>query len=406
CLSSKKHQAHDVVDIPKTLERKQTALMRDLQDLDKCIHPKYQEIASHTPAQKAGLNKTSKKLTASIHKHEQDFHREICIDIQNLKASRYEMDSKKKNKAQHSYQQIGLLSELAIKTKKHCYTMNFPGAEISSPNKQLINEPRIIKKINTKYKSYKLRSVSCQNDNIWTCGRDKVIRLFNLQGELVKSIQTEPVCNPLDIAVTRSGNLVYTDFMNKTVNIVKNTQIQTLIRLHGWKPRGVCSSSSWDLLVFMYSDDDKQTKVVCYSGSTEKKSIQYDDKGQPLYSSGSYYKYICENTNLDICVSDNGLRAVVVVNRAGKLRFTYTGPSTPTKESLRLVGIATDSLGRILTSDINNRCIHILDQDGQFLRYIDNCDLRCPRGLCVDTRDNLFVTEYFTGRLKKIQYKT
>lgn len=99
--------------------------------------------------------------------------------------------------------------------------MDSAGELTSPPNRPLIDEPRIVTKINTKYKRYKLRSVSCENDNnIWTCGRDKVIRRYNLQGEQVESIQTEPVCNPLDTAVTRSGNVVYTDFKNKTVNIV------------------------------------------------------------------------------------------------------------------------------------------------------------------------------------------
>lgn len=273
------------------------------------------------------------------------------------------------------------------------------------PMKSLLEEPLTKATICTDYVGHLngLRSVACLNDDkIWSSGMNNIISLYNFQGDLLISVRTKSGSRPTDIAVTNTGDLVYTDEDDKTINIVRNKKMEVLIKFHDWRPLNVCSTPFGNLLVLMGSDDYEQTKVVRYSGSTEKQCIQNDENGKAFFSPDDS-KYLAVNRNQDICVADYRAKRVVVISEAGKLRFTYTG-STPTIESFDPVGITTDSLSRILIADGHCHYIHIIDQDGQFLRYIDNLNLRGPWGLCIDTNDNLFVAECDSGKIEKIQY--
>ncbi|XP_061171171.1 uncharacterized protein LOC133180716 isoform X1 [Saccostrea echinata] len=466
CISSGNHKGHYLSDVLQKLSSKTKDMETDLRELEVRIYPKYKEIVSGIKTKKDNLEKHYGELTTAVIKQGEDWQREINVIVNKQKSEIDEMKTKhlavlnkqeqeitqmtsdlnqsildlkkilesnniflasvyksrnaefrhlppevsvslpnfspQKINTEHLNQIFGSLSALSITTEEYGYTMKTPEDVSCPPVKPLLDEPELITTIDTGYDN--LYSLACLNDEeVWTMRYGKVMRLYNLQGKLLKSIKTKSGKRPGDITVTRSGDLVYTDRETRTINMVKNEQIQEVIRLQGWEPCNICSTSSGDLLVTMDSDDSTQSKVVRYSGSIEKQTIQFDSKNIPLYSSGSF-KYISENRNLDICVADCVAKAVVVVNYAGNLRFRYTGHPSTNKRSFDPLGITTDSQSQILTADYDNNCIHMLDQDGQFLRYIDNCDLHDPWGLCVDTRDNLFVTECDSGRVKKIKY--
>ncbi|XP_048766876.2 E3 ubiquitin-protein ligase Midline-1-like [Ostrea edulis] len=475
CALFGKHKGHEMSDILEKLSAKTESLQKDLEELETRIYPRYEEMSSNVETEKAEIETKYGKLTTDADEQGEILHREITAIVNLRKSAITEMKTKhldalhknteeitqkmaelkqimsdlksmlksndvsltstyksrnsefrtlppkvrvtvpsfspqKINKDQLN-EMFGSLPPLSINTE-HGVAMKSAEAVTSPPVKPLLDEPRVTATIDTGY--IQLFSVSClSEDQVWTRGINKTMKLLNLQSELLTSIQTKSGDWPTDIAVTRDGDLVYTDYRDNTVNLIKNKQIQTVITLHGWIPRGVCCTAGNDLLVTMESDDGEQSKVVRYSGSTEKQSIQFDDQGRPLYSSGDIItfsggvilntKHLSENKNLDICVADNGARAVVVVNQSGKLRFRYTGHPSNTKQSFNPRGITTDSQSHILTANWDNNRIHILDQDGQFLRYI-HCDLMFPWGLCVDIRDNLFVAEFDTAKVKKIQY--
>ncbi|XP_078309649.1 uncharacterized protein LOC111108993 [Crassostrea virginica] len=440
-------------------EKKKELMQKDLQELEKSIYPKYQEAATNIQVQRTDVRKHYQKLATALNKQGEALHTEIDTVIKEMKSEIDDMDAQhlaaideQEDAINHTINemtQIILDLKRLLDTSDVCLVYEYTSRteelrslpaqfQVTLPNffskeinrgqihqqigfmskliiaYPLLDEPRILADIQTRYE--KLYSVSClSGSELWTYGDDNIMRLYNLQGELLRSVQTKSRNEPVDIAVTRYGRLVYSDYWDGSVNLVSGTQIQTLIRLQGWGPLGLCSTSNGDLLVIMTNEDDKQTrnydtqtKIVRYSGSVEKRCILLKHRVEPHFISGISFKrnysYVTENRNLDICVSVCSSGSLVVVSADGKYRFRYIGPPSISMGSFLPVGITTDSRCNILTSEYKCHRIHIIDQDGNFLRYIDNSALQYPEGLCIDSRDNLFVTECHSGKVKKIQY--
>ncbi|XP_065929371.1 E3 ubiquitin-protein ligase TRIM71-like isoform X1 [Magallana gigas] len=464
CAASETHKGHIFVEVSEVYTIKKNAIADEANKLENLISPTYEEIALDLENQLANLDGGYEKLTTAMSKHGEQWHREIDIVINKMKTEISEIKVKHRDILQKRLDEIkqtqalikqtllaieeikkstevsptieyrskirefsqlqskvkvtlptfipkpldhvklynlfGQITPLSTATEENVLSLNQPNTSV----RELLDEPELVATIQTGYE--KVYNVTYLNEDcVWTFGSTKDIKCFNIKGKLLHTVSNKSKQGPRDIAVDSDGNLLFSDGISRTVNKVKNGQTEVLIRLQGWWPGYLCVTSNGDLLVTMVSDDFTQSKVVRYSGSTEKQTIQFDDGGKPLYSGNKSVKYITENRNHDICVADTGARAVVVVNKDGKLRWRYIGHLSVTKnEPFKPVGITTDSQSRVLTADPDNHCIHILDQNGQFLRYIDNCDLEYPWGLCVDNNDNLFVSEYSKGNVKKIKF--
>lgn len=107
--------------------------------------------------------------------------------------------------------QFDSLSASSLTTGEQDNSVSPQGAESSPQDRSLMDAPQISATLNTEY-GY-LNGVTCVNDNeVWTCGNENTMKLYNLQEELLKSIQTESGNEPRDITVTKDGNLVYTDY--------------------------------------------------------------------------------------------------------------------------------------------------------------------------------------------------
>ena len=96
----------------------------------------------------------------------------------------------------------------------------------------------------------------------------------------------------------------------------------------------------------------------------------------------------------EMCIRD---RAVVVVNKSGQHRFSYTGQGS----RFYPYGICTDVLGHILLCDYVSDSIHLLDQDGGFLSVIlsPQQGIENLRGVCVDDENNLYVGQVISTKI-------
>ncbi|XP_011423676.3 tripartite motif-containing protein 2 [Magallana gigas] len=461
CMTSNQHKGHDFEEVLVVFKIKKEIVKNDLEEMEKSISPSYEEGALDLENQLANLSREYEKLTSEISKKGEQWHKEIDIVINKMKTHIIEIKLKHNDILQKYLDEIKktqplikqtLLALKAIENSTEVSTVIEYSSEIGEFSKlpprinvclpeliqkpidreqfynffreitplstdtkwdvlsqnnfvrKLLDEPELVATIQTG--GVNLRSVTCLNEHtIITSGLANNIKCFNVKISLLETMKPKSDKIPNDIAVDRNAYLLYCDGSSGKVYQVKNGQPEEMVILQGWTPIKLCVTSTGDLLVTMFSID--RSKVVRYSGSTEKQTIQFDDEGNPLYSGNSQIKYITENRNHDICVADKAAGAVVVVNQDGKFKWRYIGhPFPTTDEPFKPFGITSDSQSHILTADGDNHCIHILDQNGQFLRYIDNsyCDLKNPYGLCVDNSDMLFVCELYKGTVKKINY--
>ncbi|XP_062576856.1 uncharacterized protein LOC134238751 [Saccostrea cucullata] len=245
-------------------------------------------------------------------------------------------------------------------------------------------------------KSVRVRGVSqCKHitlvtsDRVWISDYNGNLILTNTRGDILDSV-TDLLRHGSGVhTVTQNGDVIYID---RHSNIIKRSKDKVKTRVipytSPWVPYCVYSSpSTGDLLVGMYRYTDTDTgQVNRYNNTGEHiQTIQHDYTGQGLYSNPLY---ITENRNGDVIVSDFryiGVGAVVVTDRRGRHRFSYT--RTPSGSRLRPWGICTDALSHILLCDGNTNTVHIIDKDGNYLTQLDTVQHRIDWPSCLSYDD-------------------
>ncbi|XP_062608575.1 uncharacterized protein LOC134270350 [Saccostrea cucullata] len=247
-----------------------------------------------------------------------------------------------------------------------------------------------------------------QSDRLWISDEYGNLVQTDLQGNVIQKIKTSGGHGYH--TVTQDRDLILTDKDKNIINrITQDNNVTEFIKTGDWRPLSIHSSHiNGDLLVGMLKElnrrlfgmiVDSEAKVTRYNKTgKELQNIQRDNKGQRLYD---YPHYITENINGDICTSDLNKEAVVVVNKSGQHRFSYTGQ----KSEFDPYGICTDVLGHILVCDSISNTVHLLDQDGHFLSLLltQQQGVEYPCSVCVDDENKLYVGQ-LTNTLTVYKY--
>lgn len=165
----------------------------------------------------------------------------------------------------------------------------------------------------------------------------------------------------------------------------------------GFSPQGLAFRKSGGFLICLWNNKVGQRsygKVIVLDGNPNFQIFR--DKNTPLYVCPTY---IAENGNGDVCVSD--VRAVVVTDAGGMLRFRYQGHSS--SNNFDPYGICCDSSCNIIVADMKNNKINLIDKDGAFLYHVTYEGMKMPRALCIDEDDNVYVGEWDSDAVKVIK---
>lgn len=270
----------------------------------------------------------------------------------------------------------------------------------TSKDRELLSKPKPLFEIDSQSK-YTLYVRYFHSNKILQSGTGLELYVLNEKGECLETIQTvSGIDMPAGLTVLDDGTILYTDYRCKRVRRIKSDRkIEEFATTEG-KPNGICGTRSGEIIVCLQDCHNVQAKVVWFDhfGNLLREYTH-------VYLSGPTSVY--ENINNDICITDENMRNIMVIDKDLDIRFVYDGNiSTGDVSKFTPRDICCDSIGHILVADFTNRVIHLLDEDGHFICYIltkaDN--LSYPHGLCVDKEDRLWVAERFSKKIKVFQY--
>lgn len=220
------------------------------------------------------------------------------------------------------------------------------------------------------------------------------------------TMQTVPAdFNIFDLAVNEAGKVFVT--MTTGGVVYELTVGGSFINIYTdqeYNARGITVTDDKEIIVGLCKSDPKHGKLIQLTPSGQYiSSTTYNKDGKtPLFENPNS---ISSNRNGDLIISDSGKR-VTVLTKDRKLKFIYNGHYGKLRTSFNPSYTATDRYSHIIISDFSNSAIHLLDVDGNLVKYLLTSEngIQRPTGLAVDSSCRLLVCSEFANEIKIIQY--
>nr|XP_034337909.1 E3 ubiquitin-protein ligase TRIM71 [Crassostrea gigas] len=467
CLSSN-HNSHTVEEVTELCQKIYKDIQDETKEIQQHIIPAFEKILAEEDEKLKILNEAYDKLDSSVEEHGKDLHKKVDAVMSKYKTK---VQQKKQADAKILQQQIEEINEImseakqaAVKNEALLKSKNASsliahksengnlskvpnlrnvippdftpkpipadlldsvfgeitdskilykkGSFVQPNNNQVAavgaSTDRVLSTFPAPYKQ--LYRLACtRSGQLWTSGNESTLRCLNMQtGSIVATAVLD--LNPIALCVNTANELLICDGITVYKRELTGVIAPCFSVPFGWNTEALANSSfaeSNGFFVFLRRDDNRQSKVLRIVDGHVQGEYQYDENGKDLFNSNCYVFFLAENRNGDICVSDTS--SLVVLDRRGKFRFKYHGKVFDTFDKPFLPrGVSTDSQGNIFLADLDNRCIHVLDKDGRFVRYITCggsldklCDVSCDEN---GRLGRLWVAERLTAKVRCIEY--
>lgn len=449
CMISS-HQNHEIKEIEEVMKDIKQQVIVDLTELEDIIAPKYNKITCGRLTEDfdniiSNIQDQEDKICKAVHKIGQtlrDKMKEQKRDLEdNNNAMQYMTTEAEKelNEIIHNCRSVlTSVDALAITTynsRNESFRYRFPEVgptcPIFSPGmviedqiqemfgefqgqtstqsipKNITGNPICLNLIKSPYGlDFARWEIACTGtEQFWISGNDRKIHQIDKCGNILETVSVKAANDVSSLSINKQLGLLFVVRWPETkVYKYESNRVTTFLNLSDWCPRGLCHTVNDNLLVSMRSLDKRRSRIVRYIGTTETQIMENDNHGKPLFSVGERNVLkLADNRNGDICVSDFAGKNVVVVDVCGDLRFKYKGNITKRTnyKPFQPSHIVTNDIQQILVADLPNDIVHIIDSDGNFIRYIE---YPCRGGMSIDTDCNLVVGEEGTGIIRLIKY--